>query len=371
MISDLSMKRPTIILTILGWAVVPFKLLAQDPEPVAVSTVLPALSRAAGAYELPGRTEPLEQATIFTRATGIVSERKFDIGDQVQAGEVLAVIEVPEIDREVESAKAAVDQAESRAANARLIAERAEELIESKAISQEDSELRTSSSEMAEAALRLAKSELNRVGELQKFATVTAPFSGTVTARNFDRGDRMRGDSSTAEGWLYRLARLETLRFVIGATPDLAFRLSKENEAVVRFNELPGRTFVAQISRTSKVFDTVSGTMRVEFLIENKDLQLPAGLSGTAALKLPPMDGTFILPNNTFVIRQGKPLVAVVDAGKVVFLEVTPGRNHGATVEVTSSALTGETPVIINPNAMLKEGDRVKATAVVTGKAGK
>ncbi len=340
-------------------------------EPVSVSTVLPLPSTTTSAYELPGRTEPVEQATIFTRATGIVRERRFDIGDRVRTGDVLAIIDVPEIDREVESAKAAVDQAESRASNARLIAERADVLMKSKAISQEDSEFRITTSQTAEAALRLAKSELNRVEELRKFATVTAPFDGTISARNFDRGDRMRGDSSTAEGWLYRLSRLETLRFVINATPDLALRLSKESEAVVRFNELLGKTFPAEISRSSKVFDSESGTMRVEFLIENNDLKLPAGLPGTAALKLPPASDTFILPNNTLIIRQGKPLIAVVQAGKVGFLEVLPGRNLGPTVEVTSAKLTQETPVIVNPNAMLKEGESVKSTAVAAGKAGK
>lgn len=363
------MKPSTVPRSFLAAFLVSSPLAAQ--EPVSVSTVLPQPSTAASAYELPGRTEPVEQATIFTRATGIVRERRFDIGDRVKAGDVLAVIDVPEIDREVESARAAVDQAESRASNARLVAERADVLMKSKAISQEDSEFRITTSQTAEAALRLARSELNRVEELQKFGTVTAPFDGTISARNFDRGDRMRGDSSTAEGWLYRLSRLETLRFVIQATPDLALRLSKESEAEVRFNELSGKTFSAKISRSSKVFDTESGTMRVEFLIENNDLKLPAGLPGTAALKLPPTSETFTLPNNTLIIRQGKPLVAVVRAGKVGFLEVLPGRNLGPTVEVTSAQLTQETPVIVNPNAMLKEGESVKSTAVVIGKPAK
>ena len=340
-------------------------------EPVSVSTVLPVPSTAATNYEIPGRTEPIEQATIFTRATGIVSERKFDIGDRVRAGDVLAVIDVPELDREVQSAKAAVDQAESRASNARLIAERADVLIKSRAISQEDSEFRVTTAETAEAALRLARAELERIEVLRGLATVTAPFDGTISARNFDRGDRMRGDSSTAEGWLYRLSRLETLRFVIGATPDLAFRLAAETEATVRFNELPGRTFPAKLTRSSRVFDSDSGTMRVEFLIDNKDLLLPAGLTGTAALKLPPAPGTFTLPNNTLVIRQGRPLVAIVDSGKVAFLDVLPGRNLGPTVEITSARLTAATPVIVNPNAMLREGDPVNAVAVPAAGPGK
>jgi len=191
---------------------------------------------------------------------------------------------------------------------------------------------------------------------------VRAPFDGTISARNFDCGDRVRGDSATSEGWLYKLVRLETLRFVVNATPDLALRLSTEAAAKVRFNELPGKVFTAKLARTSKTFDTASGTMRAEFLIDNKDLLLPAGLTGLAAFSLPPAPGTFIVPANTLILRQGNALAAVVREGKVAYVEVLPGRNFGVTIEVTSAALTPEAIVIVNPNALLREGDPVEVT---------
>jgi RND family efflux transporter MFP subunit len=332
----------------------------EAQEKPAVRTTLPSVATVASVYELPGRTEPLESALIFTRATGIVRERKFDIGDQVKAGDVLAIIDAPEIDREVEAARAAVDQAAARAKTARQAADRSGILANTRALSQDETEQRISAADESEAALRSAQAELARLLELQEFSTVLAPFDGTISARNFDRGDRVRGDSSTAEGWLYRLVRLDTLRFVISATPDLALRLSHESQATVRFTELPGRTFTAKLSRSSRVFDTASGTMRAEFLIDNSDLLLPAGLTGLATFKLPPVTGTFVLPANTLVVRQGKSMVARVQDGKVVFVEVLPGKNFGPTVEITSAELTSETPVIINPNAMLKPGDPVE-----------
>ncbi|MES2438744.1 MAG: efflux RND transporter periplasmic adaptor subunit [Verrucomicrobiota bacterium] len=352
------MNAPVISRALLALLAASSPLVAQ--EKTTVRTVLPTASTAAAAYELPGRTEPIEQATIFTRATGIVSERKYDIGDRVKTGDVLAIIAAPEIDREVEAARASVEQATARAENARQVAERSTGLLKTRAVSLEESEQRVSSADETEAALRLAQADLARAEEMQKFSTVTAPFDGTISARNFDRGDRMRGDSSTVEGWLYRLSRLNQLRFVISATPDLALRLSDEAEASVRFNELPGQTFAAKLSRFSRVFDTASGTMRVELLIENKDRLLPAGLTGTAAFKLPPAKGTYLLPNNTLVLRQGKSLVATVNGGKVSYIEVLPGRNLGPTLEITSAALAPETQVIVNPNAMLKEGDAVE-----------
>jgi membrane fusion protein, multidrug efflux system len=221
-------------------------------------------------------------------------------------------------------------------------------------ISQEESDQRTSDSAASAAAVRVAKADLARLEETQKFATVRAPFDAVIAARNFDRGD-----ASTAEGWLFHLARIDTLRFVIGATPDLALRLNAEAKAVVTFNEFPGRTWPAAVARSSRVFDTTSGTMRVELLLQNTELTLPAGLTGTAVFQLAPPPGTWIVPANTLILRAGKSTLAIVKDNKVAFLDVLTGRNLGATIEVTSAALSADTQVIINPNALLKVGDTV------------
>jgi len=350
-------------------SIIPFCLLAISAslsagDKTPVRTVLPVKSTAPSNLELPGRTEPVESATIFTRATGIVRERLFDIGEHVKAGEALAFIDVPDVDRAVEAALATVDQAHSRAQTARKVGDRAAALLTANAVSKEESETRVSAADESEAALKVAKAELARLEVLQKFATVHAPFDGTISARNFDRGDRMRGDSATSEGWLYKLVRLDALRFVINATPDLALRLTDETAAKVRFSELPGRVFTAKLARTSRIFDTTSGTMRAEFLIANEDMLLPAGLTGLAVFSLPPAPATFIVPANTLILRQGKALVAVVRDGKVSYVDVLPGKNSGVSIEVTSAVLTPDSPVIVNPNALLREGDLVDATAM-------
>ncbi|MCX6954270.1 MAG: efflux RND transporter periplasmic adaptor subunit, partial [Verrucomicrobia bacterium] len=277
----------------------------------------------------------------------------------VKAGDILAVVDVPDLERAVESAKANVEQAEARAANTRALATRSANLLGTNAISREDADQRTANADVGDAALRVARSDLARLEEQRNFATVRAPFDAVVAARNFDRGDRVRGDAATAEGWLYYLVRIDTLRFVLNATPDLALRLSAETRARVRFNEFPGRTFDATVARSSRVFDPAAGTMRVELLLGNKDLALPAGLTGTATFDLTPMAGTYLVPTNTLITRAGQSSLAVVQTGKVAFVDVLPGRNFGATVEVTSAALSPTTAVIINPNALLRAGDTV------------
>jgi len=342
-------------------------LMAQEKK--SVKTVAPTPAKADSSYEIPGRTEPLESATIFSRATGIVKERKFDIGDVVKSGEIIAVIDIPEIVQQVEAARATIDETKARARSAHSLADGSAELLEANAVSREESDQRSASAAEMDAAVRVAEAEYAKLTELQNFATVRAPFDGVIAARNFDRGDRVRGDSATAEGWLYKIARLDTLRFVVSATPDLALRLSKENEATIRFNELPGKPFSAKVSRSSRVFDAGAGTMRIELQMENKDLALPVGLTGTANFSLAATKGTFLVPTNTLVIRDGKTGLLVAKNDHVELMEVVAGRNFGPTVEVTSASLSEATAVIINPNAMIRPGDVVEASAIQIAKA--
>ncbi len=342
-------------------------LAAQTPPapatPPVVRTVAPIPATKAAAYSVPGRTEPIESARIFTRATGIVKERRFDIGDRVKAGDILAVVDVPDLTRAVESSRANVEQAEARAANAKTLAQRATQLMAANSISREEADQRAANADIAEAALRVARSDLARFEEQLNFATVRSPFDAVVAARNFDRGDRVRGDAATAEGWLYHLVRIDTLRFALSAAPDLALRLEPNTRAQIRFGEFPGRTFAATVARSSRVFDPAAGTMRVELLVENPELVLPAGLTGTAIFELVPAPGTFLVPTNTVVSRAGQNSLATVQGGKVSFVDIGLGRNLGSTVEVTSAALTPKTAVIVNPNALFRAGDAVTIAA--------
>jgi multidrug efflux pump subunit AcrA (membrane-fusion protein) len=164
------------------------------------------------------------------------------------------------------------------------------------------------------------------------------------------------------------LNRLDTLRFVINGTPDLALRLRSDDQATVRFTEFPGRDFPARVAHSSRVFDTATGTMRMELLLENKDLTLPAGLTGSAVFNVSPAEGTFLVPANALIIQQGKTMVATVDDGKVGFLDLRQGRNLGRDVEVISSRLSEASSVILNPNAMLREGDAVTAAPLTAVK---
>ena len=355
------MKTPICLLLVLAVS-------AQAQEIPPVRTILPKKATQAAQYEVPGRTEPIESATIYTRATGIISERKFDIGSEVKAGDILALVAAPEIDRAVEAARAQVEQAKARANNALSLSNRSSRLLKSDVVSEEETEQRRTTAVESAAGVRVAEAELARLEEQQRFSVVRAPFDGVISARNFDRGDLAKGDAASADGWLYRLERLDTLRFVISATPDLALRLPSDAEVLVRFGEFPGREFPARVARSSRVFDSSSGTMRVELLLENADLLLPAGLTGSAAFALKPPDGSYVIPANALISREGRTFVASAVESKVHFLEVAPGKNFGREVEVFSSQLSEESSVILNPNAMLREGEAVALAPLAAAK---
>jgi RND family efflux transporter MFP subunit len=338
----------------------------QAPVVTSIRVVTPRAPVQARSYTIPGRTEPFESSTIFTRATGIITERRFDIGDAVNAGDIIAVVDVPEIDRAMDSAQAAIDQAKARSDNATQIAERAAGLAGTRAISQEEIDQRRANAVEALAALRFSQAELDKLKTQKEFAIVRAPFSGLIAGRNFERGDRVRGDSATADGWLYRLVRLDQIRFVIAAPPDLALRLNKESKIKVGFTQLPDVALTAPFYRSSGVFDEASGTMRVEFLLKNDEQRIPAGLTGTGTIELTFTGTTFIVPNNTILSENGVTMVALVTESAVTRVPVRVGRILGRDVEISSAALSAASQVIINPNALLRDGDKVQIDAPPT-----
>lgn len=334
-------------------------LLATASEPGAAAQIVrPEAPQESVPLRLPARTAPAEEAEIFSRATGVVGERRVDIGDRVKAGDILATIDAPEVTQRVARAQAAVAQAEARAELARLALQRAKAMSQNRVIAAETLDEREANAKIAEADLLAAKAELQRNQEEQNFLIIRAPFDGTVAARRIDRGDHIRGDQSQPGQGLFHLMRLDELRVELNAPPSAALRISAGQKATIEFPEMPGRSFDAVVSRLAGAIDRASGTMRVELILPNPEFALPAGLTGTATLHMEPAKNLVQVPNNAIVVREGKPHVAKVASGRVSFVPVVVGRNLGNKIEVVSG-LTSADAVIVSPNALLREGDPV------------
>jgi len=338
---------------------------AAEPTPVRSAHAEPVQ----GVAELTtiGRTAPAQEARLFSRATGIITECKVDIGDRVKSGDVLAVIEAPEIAHQIAGAKAKVAQMTARAELASALLKRTESLTANNAVSKQDLDERLATTKTAEADRLAAEAELQGFEEMDRFLTIRAPFDGTITARKIDRGAYVNGDPTNAESWLFSIARLNELRMVLFVPPTTALQIKKDQEAEVIFTDIPGKSFTAKVSRSSSLIEADSGTMRVELLLPNAEFAVPAGLSGIAKIKAPSISSNLLVPSNAVAIRDGVPQIALVEDGKVKFSKVHAGRTLGPKVEIISG-IPENGEVILSPNALLRDGDPVAATPLVTAK---
>ena len=313
------------------------------------------------ALRLPARLVAAEEARIFARATGIVVERRVDLGDRVKAGDLLLRISAPEVDQSLESARAALGQASARERLASLNLERSKPLVEQQFLSPSSLDTLSASLEVAKADSAAARSEVRRLEAIQRFQQVRAPFAGVITERTVERGDRVSGEGGDAAVQLFRLARLDDLRVVVDVPQSAALGLTSGTTAQVSFAEFPGESFQATVRRRSGAIDPATGTMRAELSLPNPQLRLPAGLRGEAVLESNAPGGVRV-PAAALHMREGRPHVATVDATqRLRFVPVQVDRTSGRDVLIRSGLAAG-TKVVTGLNALLREGDAVRVT---------
>lgn len=347
------------------------KATANDAKPAvavlrSVRVVAPKAAAGRFGLTLSGRTAPIEQARLSGRATGVVAERRGEIGDRVKAGDVLVVIDAPEIRQQLDRAKAAVEQVQARLVLAELTLDRAQELVPKRFLPEQARDDREANVAIAKADLAAARAEVRRLEEVQGFQTIRAPFDGVIIERQVERGDRVTGDFGGAGAYFYNIARLEKLRVEIDVPQSFALKVTEGTPAKFTFAEIPDRKFDAKVVRTSRSIDQTSGTMRAELVMENTDFALPAGLSGQVVLDVARAAPCVLVPGNALVVRQGEQFAAVVDAEeKIAFRKVGVGRDLGAETEVCSG-LGMDDRVVLSPNALLKPGDKVEVVKPVS-----
>jgi membrane fusion protein, multidrug efflux system len=326
----------------------------------SVRIVRPEPASGTSTLSLAGRTAPAEQALILSRASGFVAERRVDIGDRVKAGDILVVIEAPEVEQELMRARASIDQMKARLELARATLERGESLVGKGHVSVQTLDERRATKMAADADLAAALAEVKRLEEVRSFQIVRAPFDGTVVARQVERGDRVSAESGQQGNFLLRIAHLDELRIEIDVPQSYALAVEKGAAAKVSFAELPGQTLTARVGRISQAIDPASNTMRAELLMPNPGSRIPSGLNGQVTIELPAAGGAVMVPTNTLLTRGGEQMVATADGNDRVELKrVAVAKDLGERV-VISSGLTERDRVIVSPNALLKAGDSVE-----------
>jgi len=322
-----------------------------------VRVVSPTPSESPGGLLLPAEIRPLVEAPIFARANGYLKRWLVDIGAHVDAGQLIAEIEIPELDQQLEQARAELAQTEAALALAKTTADRWADLLKTASVSEQENAEKQADFKLKTATVEAARANVHRLEQLVSFARVTAPFAGTITARNTDVGDLIVAGSSKE---LFRLAQTETLRVYVRVPQTAAHGIAPGQTAEVLIPEMPGRVFPAKVVTTSGAMATDSRTLLTELAVDNsKNEILPGSYAQVRFLDTAP-SATLTLPSNTLLFRaQGLQVGVVGTDGKVDLRSVQIGRDFGQTVEVLSGVDASD-KVIVNPSDSLVSGTTVR-----------
>ena len=328
----------------------------QRPTVTVVSSQKP---NEAANLVLPGSTQAIQETALYARTNGYVRKWNVDIGAKVEAGQLLAEIETPEVDQELNQARANVAQAIANADLARATLTRWQQLVDQKVVSPQEFDEKRSAADARAADLRVAQANVKRLEELQGFEKIVAPFTGIVTARNIDNGNLVSaGSGQTAP--LFRLAQTDTLRIYVTVPQTQSRSIAPGQSATVSVREIPDKTFSAKVVRTAGAIDPTSRTLLTELQLPNEDDQLFPGMYAEVKFALPQDGHTLLVPGNSVMIRSDGPKVLVVDAKQTIRARaVKLGRDLGDKVEIASGLDPAES-LVANPTDALRDGAEVK-----------
>lgn len=314
-----------------------------------VTVVTPRANSADSLLRLPGTLQGFTEAPIYARTSGYVSRWYKDIGDHVKQGDLLAQIDAPEVEQQLNEAKANQQLA-------KVTFDRWEALQKRDAVSAQEFEEKRN-------ALATATATVKRLQEQVGYSRIVAPFSGVVTRRNIDIGNLI--DAGGGSRILFTLAKSDPLRVYVYVPQNYAARIHAGDQAEVSLKEMPGERFVGSIVRTAGAIDTLTRTMQVEVNLPNGDGKLLPGAYVQVAIKTrgaTTESNSLTLPSNTLLFRPEGPRAGVVDAeGKARLVPVAITRELGNEIEV--SGLKPEDRVIVNPPDSLVDGDTVSVVA--------
>jgi RND family efflux transporter MFP subunit len=343
--------------------------LANETKENAIPTVTvvhPERTPQTVEVDLPGNIQAFEETPIYARVNGYLKRWLTDIGAQVTEGQLLAEIETPELDEELNQARAALAQANANLEIARISSERWQNLRKSDSVSQQDTDVKIATWHARVADVKAAEANVQRLTELTRFKQIVAPFSGTITIRTVDVGTLITAGSGHE---IFRLAKVDPLRVYISLPQAYSQMTKPGDDASLTLTEIPGKEFTGKVVRTAGAIDPVSRTLLTEVQVSNHDGRLFPGAHAMVKLKLTDNEDPVILPVNTLIFRNEKGTqVGVVDSNGIVRLaSITIGRDYGTTIEVVHG-LSPTDNVIINPSDSLEPGTHVRLANSGTNK---
>ena len=309
---------------------------------------------------LPNNIEPFITAPIYSRTSGYLKHWYVDIGGQVRKGQLLAEIETPEVDQQLSQSLSNLSTAESNMKLAGITKERYEGLLKSNAVSKQDVDNAVGAYNSSKATVEANQANVKQLQALQSFEKIYAPFDGIVTARNTDIGDLIQAGSGGGAGTdLFHVSQPGKLRVYVNVPQEYSQAAKPGLTADLTLAEFPDRRFHGRLVRTANAIATNTRTLLTEIDVDNPDGTLLTGAYAEVHLKLPGPSSTFVIPVSTLMFRSEGLRLAVVKDGKAVLTPITPGRDFGDRLEV-SSGLHGDEEIVVNPPDSLVSGQEVR-----------
>ena len=305
---------------------------------------------------LPGTFQAIKQTTIYPRSNGYVESWKADIGDNVQAGQLLAEIATPEVDQQLAQARAQEEIA-------KVTADRWRDLVQKSVVSKQEYD-------QNQKAYEAAKANLQQLQKIQGFQQILAPFAGKISARNIDVGTLVTAGTGNSGTPLFNLVQSDVLRVYVFVPQENAPSIHEGLAAKILLEEYPGQEFDGKVTRTAGALDPQSRTMQVEVQTPNHDGKLYAGMYGQVKFLLVDQNPPIVVPANAFLFRKEGPQVATIEnKDRIHWQNIRVGRDFGDRIEVIDG-LKENSKVVMNPTDDLREGIQVEVKSTEESKPG-
>jgi RND family efflux transporter MFP subunit len=323
-------------------------------EPVAVFHAKPG--DATEELVMPGMLQAFDESPVYARVNGYVAKWYTDIGTHVHAGQLLAVIDAPQVDQQLAQARASLNQARANLSLANVTTKRYQDLIGSNSVSQQELDNNVQNQAVQNANVESAMAQVTWLEQEQKYEKIVAPFDGVVTERQTDIGDLVNAGNGGTGTELFRVSRISTMRIFVAVPEAYSEQINDGMRAKVELNALPGQFFSGQVTRTDHAINPLSHTLLVEVDLPNSAGKLMPGAYAQVHFGLQSRVDPLIVPSGSILFQSAGPQVAVVNSKKQIELhKVVLGKDLGATMEITSG-ITSQDQLVANPPDYLVNG---------------
>ena len=330
-----------------------------DDQAVPTVQVLTLKGGKTGAtLNLPGDVQAFTNAPIYAQVSGYVRKWYVDIGARVKKGQLLAELDIPDIAGQAAAGRANLVNAQAAQQLSASTATRWKALFAQGAVARQDLDTKNADLESKNAAVAAARANLFSLSSQEGFRRLTAPFDGVVTSRSIDNGALVTvGNSATP---LFTVADQSRLRIYVRVPQNYASYIRPGMEVSFTVPQYPARTFKATLAASAGAVASATGTVLVQFALDNRDGVLQPGAYAEVKFPLPSGADGIHVPATALMFRDEGMQVAVVDGGGHVHLKtVKVLRDMGAAVDVAGGVSRADR-IIDNPPDSLREGDLVR-----------